>query len=497
VEALPEINPKPTFVAVVLSLPQDGAPYQYFADSKDDLNVLSGPNLHLAIVDRYDENGGDNFAKLFMAEGKARYPGLLRADLPCLWIEDQDEGHFIVRLKSFTTDQTRDAVGQLIDCATKAKSAADLEAKFLAARTPVPQRPPDPSKEPEEPKSEKKQQEKTDDERKRKLEDASPLGVLRAAIKAVPAVRYALGAAGISAAAAIALAFFNSPGKAFVGTIAMFVMMILLAVFAVMVRAGGALMYPGIVLAWAMTLIFVSSMTLFVTTVFFKKPMSYPDFVGQFIPAKRVQTTIVVKDAAGHPLPEAKVGAKGETYVREGAANGDGSFLLDRIPESEHLVVTATAINFIEAKVTFPADDGQPTHAVVLVPTVKQPSPPTPASKPQGQVRAVTLTGTWQVQVSGDVNNARITDGTLRFDPQNTGLFLVVGNLRIDDLGVNFTGSASRTGSQVFLKFDATNTAGGSWSGKATFTLANNHLDGRFEAKGGTTIPLSLAYLKP
>jgi hypothetical protein len=42
--------------------------------------------------------------KLFAPEGQARYPGLKRGDLPCLWIEDERNEHRIVQLPQ---DQTK------------------------------------------------------------------------------------------------------------------------------------------------------------------------------------------------------------------------------------------------------------------------------------------------------------------------------------------------------------------------------------------------------
>lgn len=60
----------------------------------------------------------------------------------------------------------------------------------------------------------------------------SRMGVLKAAIKAVPAVKYALGVAGIMAAAAIGIGFFQSPAAAFLSAGALLILMVLLVVFA-------------------------------------------------------------------------------------------------------------------------------------------------------------------------------------------------------------------------------------------------------------------------
>jgi len=470
---------KPTFLAVVLCLPEDGAPYEYFVKSKDDLNATSGPDFQIALVPRIGNDGMDNFKKLFAAEGQARYPGLKRGDLPCVWVEDNQRNHFIVPLYSnqpktaFTQEQTRDALRDLIDLAAEAASAVELEAGFRGRH---------PHGEPDDP----------DPPPPR---DASPLGVLQSAIQAVPAVRYALGVAGIGAAGAILMAFFSSPGKALFATIAVFVMMILLLVFSVITRAGGALMYPGLFLAWAMTLLFVASLSALVSSVFFKYPMPFSELMQQFQPVSRVRTTILVtqkSDKDKKPIAGATVMVKGAAFSGADTTAPDGTVVFSGVPSSEHLVATVTATGFLDGKIAIDASDGQATHTVALDP---KPAAPPPKPVPTRQ-SSVALGGTWQIQIPPDINNARIKEGTFQFSPQDDGEILVSANFRADEMDTTLTGYASMAGTQIYLQYDAKNSAGGSWHGKASFTLSQGHLNGRFQLKDGERVPLALKKLR-
>src|SRR5713226_3256703 len=81
------------------------------------------------------------------------------------------------------------------------------------------------------------------------LNDNSPLAILNAARKAVPAVNYALGAAGIAAAAAIIIGFLGQGQATFIILGAMLVAMLLLFAFAQLVRSkSDAIVKAGIAL---------------------------------------------------------------------------------------------------------------------------------------------------------------------------------------------------------------------------------------------------------
>src|ERR1700686_84939 len=78
-----------------------------------------------------------------------------------------------------------------------------------------------------------------------------PLRILQDAIKAVPAVKYALGVAGVASAVALVRVLGISLMVAFGGTVAMLLPMTILVVFARLASlAEGLLRLPALVLTW-------------------------------------------------------------------------------------------------------------------------------------------------------------------------------------------------------------------------------------------------------
>ena len=110
---------------------------------------------------------------------------------------------------------------------------------------------------------------------------SGPFEVLRVAIKAVPAVKYALGVAGVMAALAIGRAFFSSTHVALIGALSMLGLMVLLLVFSAASKLGPRfLQLPALVLTWAILIIFVLCASLTVTSAFFEWPKPLPDLIG-------------------------------------------------------------------------------------------------------------------------------------------------------------------------------------------------------------------------
>lgn len=103
---------------------------------------------------------------------------------------------------------------------------------------------------------------------------SSPLGILQSAIKAVPAVKYALGIAGIIAAVAIVAGFNIDFRIAVFGTVIMFVLMTALVIFArVAGTATVGLAGPATVLTWFSLLLMMATATALFTSVFFSWPV--------------------------------------------------------------------------------------------------------------------------------------------------------------------------------------------------------------------------------
>ena len=105
------------------------------------------------------------------------------------------------------------------------------------------------------------------------VQGAGPIQILREAIRAVPAVKYALGVAGIAAAVAIILGFHMKPEIAFFGTVIVIGLMFVLVTFSRYAGQGHShLIGPAILLAWFFTLALMATTTLLMTSYFIHWP---------------------------------------------------------------------------------------------------------------------------------------------------------------------------------------------------------------------------------
>ncbi|MGL6097012.1 MAG: hypothetical protein ACRC7O_14610 [Fimbriiglobus sp.] len=104
------------------------------------------------------------------------------------------------------------------------------------------------------------------------------------AIRAVPEVKWALGVVGVAAAVSIVLSLrFFTPWVAVVGTLAMFVFMVMLVVFAGLIRLqDSAKRGPALVLMWAFVLVPVGWGLLITSCVFFNVPKPPQDLFTIF-----------------------------------------------------------------------------------------------------------------------------------------------------------------------------------------------------------------------
>ena len=129
------------------------------------------------------------------------------------------------------------------------------------------------------------------DEQNAPQKPPTPWGVLLEAVRAVPAVKYALGVAGVASAAAIAIAFFKSPAAALLATIVMLALMAILYVFTRLVAAdqqhaqGAAL-----VLMWFCLGLFFVWSVLLTLSVFFDIPKPLPALLGRLLDTPKAAT---------------------------------------------------------------------------------------------------------------------------------------------------------------------------------------------------------------
>jgi hypothetical protein len=104
----------------------------------------------------------------------------------------------------------------------------------------------------------------------------NPLRVLREAIKAVPAVKFALAVAGVAAVVAIVLGFRLKPEVAVFGTLIVIGLMFVLVVFSRYAGEQNATFVgPAVVLVWFYTLAVIVTTTLFITSYFIHWPHSF------------------------------------------------------------------------------------------------------------------------------------------------------------------------------------------------------------------------------
>ena len=102
----------------------------------------------------------------------------------------------------------------------------------------------------------------------------TPSQFLAQAIRAVPAVKYALGIGGVVAAVAIVYSFKIDSRVAFVGTLVMLVLMGVLVIFARMSSLPGhRLNLPALVFTWFVLLLFMALSGSLFASVFFQKPL--------------------------------------------------------------------------------------------------------------------------------------------------------------------------------------------------------------------------------
>jgi len=110
---------------------------------------------------------------------------------------------------------------------------------------------------------------------------ASPISILKQAIKAVPAVKYALGIGGIVAVIAIVFSFGINPKVAIFGTVIMLILMVVLLLFASLVRKSGAhVSLPALVFTWFSLLLFMATSVLLFTSAFWAKPLDLKTFIS-------------------------------------------------------------------------------------------------------------------------------------------------------------------------------------------------------------------------
>jgi TIR domain len=138
-----------------------------------------------------------------------------------------------------------------------------------------------------------------------------PLEILNAAISAVPSVKYALGTAGIAAAAAIMSSFVGGYSRISIISIGLVIIgMFVLFLFSVLITSGsGAAKYAGIALMWAVTVFVIAFMVFTTTAVATGYPCNWAEFLT-------LRTACQVAEANGYRSPTSSADPVNPQYDR-------------------------------------------------------------------------------------------------------------------------------------------------------------------------------------
>jgi hypothetical protein len=137
---------------------------------------------------------------------------------------------------------------------------------------------------------------------------ATPLSFLKQAIKAVPAVKYALGVGGVVAVIVIVVRFKIDLRIAVLGAVVMFVLMIVLVVFAKLSAQGnGFFRIPAFVVTWfAVAIIMAASFAVF-TSFFWGYPLGWTSRPAPSHSETTNSEPVEKPKAAGEPLNSQQV----------------------------------------------------------------------------------------------------------------------------------------------------------------------------------------------
>ena len=126
-----------------------------------------------------------------------------------------------------------------------------------------------------------------------------PLAVLRLSVSKVPALKYALGVAGLLAVVAISKVFSLDPSLAVAGTVVTLLLMTSLVVFAKLsTTASRHFLLPVQVLMWAAMVLLVATGALLFTSAFFHWPTRFRSPEAEPIPRDAVSSEAAAPAAA-------------------------------------------------------------------------------------------------------------------------------------------------------------------------------------------------------
>jgi hypothetical protein len=133
----------------------------------------------------------------------------------------------------------------------------------------------------------------------------TPWNVLQVAVKAVPALRYALGVLGIVSVLAIIKSFEIDYRVATFGALIMLVLMVALVVFAALTKVKSAqIRIAALVMMWCFLIITILSAMLLCTSAFFNYPRPLTQLLGAVVPDAPVDESPKARLAISHAFRE-------------------------------------------------------------------------------------------------------------------------------------------------------------------------------------------------
>lgn len=164
----------------------------------------------------------------------------------------------------------------------------------------------------------------------------SPYAILKDAVSAVPAVKYALGVLGIVAAIVIVGVFQIDYRVAVLGVIITFALMVVLVVFAKLTQAAPKrFVVPVLTLMWTFLLLTLATACLLFTSVFFKAPVDLQEWIKPTVIAPSASDLFVTLADRMPPLP-----ATTKPHPELGVdivARWGGASEFDRLPDGAEL----------------------------------------------------------------------------------------------------------------------------------------------------------------
>jgi hypothetical protein len=122
--------------AIPLYMKSDVAVFEYFRHHRKDINAITGDTLLVPLPVEVETGNASAIGAIFGdAVKNSRYPGLLRRDLPCLWLEDEDGCREIIPLPNSLAELNTcvRALTDAVDEVKKATGPKSISAKNIKA----------------------------------------------------------------------------------------------------------------------------------------------------------------------------------------------------------------------------------------------------------------------------------------------------------------------------------------------------------------------------